>query len=370
MDGRANPSAPVSRAVENLRNLQHVQESAAVSLNPSQPPTNNTNPSIGTNNKQKRQPPKRKSSRSSGFGRTAHGKNKKSEAAAIRPTESAESVNVTDNVTSMPEQPLELTDTQLKRKIRDKYKTIFDLRSEVTNRISSNTSLRSQLAAKKVELKDALAASRQDKKTANELIHSSMAQANGAKQAAEDKVREAEQVKLTAERDATCAIHAERRYSSTKLAKAHKVLEREQRGNEATLAIKAKKLLKTKSQLVEQKTLPDTMVRVLKRKHGEVIVSMRAKERERKRKQGKLVHQKNIMLQQNKDKHDAELVEMQGFLNDMADDLQHSIDEAADATRQKKGAINYANSRLSKMRESVIKMNALKDDLAKAVSSI
>ena len=297
--------------------------------NPSQPPpTNNTNPSIGANKKQKKQPPKRKSSRSSGFDRTVYGKPKKSKAAAVRPTKR---VNVLP-----PEQPVELTATQLNCKLRDKDKIILDLRSEVTNLISSNNSLRSQIAAKKAELKDALAASRQDKKAANELIHSSIAQANGVKQDSEDKVRVAEQAKLNAERNDTRAIHAERRYSSAKLAKANKVLDREQRGNEATLAIKAKQLLKAKSQIEEQKTLTYTMVRELKRKHGKVIVGMRTKERERKVKQGKLVHQKNIMLKQNKDKYDAELVEMQDFLNDMADDLQHSIDEAADATRKKR----------------------------------
>ena len=65
MEGPPDPPAPISRAAENSSNLQHVRESEAASLNPSQPSTNpttnNINPSIDVSNEPTRRSSRRQS---------------------------------------------------------------------------------------------------------------------------------------------------------------------------------------------------------------------------------------------------------------------------------------------------------------------
>ena len=285
-----------------------------------------------------------------------------------------------------------LTPTQMKRKARNQARTIDNLRSEISELKSSTVTLQSQLSAAKdevkaaaarardaaararEEVKAAAARARDDKKAANEAIAKAMAEAQQINEEAAFKMKEAEAAKMEADRYAAGVIQAERSYSSQKVeaekSKGRKSLEREQRAIDAALVSRDRELDTVKSELEAVQLMADTKVRDLKRKHSEVVVKMKSEERDRKKKHGDMLHKKNGKLSQMNDMHDQRVVEMQEFLDEMADDVQQSIDKAADATRQKKGAIKDANIRLSKMRASVIKMNAMKDDLAKAVSTI
>jgi hypothetical protein len=379
----------------------------------------------------KKKPPKRKSS---GFGRTLGGRNKKS--TVVAPVGNGNG-NSTVARGAQPPQP---TMTQLKQRVRNQDRTIANLRSEIDQLNSTNSALKIQLAAKDAELKSALASSRRDKKASNEVIHSSIAEAKLIKQDAENKMKEAQALKLAAESHSSRAIHAERRLSSIKLAK-----------KEATIAIKDRELLLSKSkiqqvkaaaksktqqvkatatskilqvkaaaksktqqvkatatseilqvkevttakilqarsetqqvkaaarnetkqvkaaaksEILQVKATADSAIKSLKRKHSETLVEMKAAERDRKKRHGVLVQEKNRKLSQMKDKHAQKVVEMQEFLDDMAGDWKESKNAAIESKKRQAIAAQDAANRLEKLTNTVDQLNELKDDLDEAV---
>ena len=317
--------------------------------------TSNANKSQSSTTTKKKQGPKRKKSRSSGFGRTTHGRNRKQPVVqAVESRESRESrENSTSRASSSTSDSGQLTLQQLKQRLRNQDRTISSLRLDIDTLKTTNSSLQQQLvtkdtelkaalaksreeiAAKNTELKAALARAREDKRASNEVIHNTMEDAKQMKEESDDRMKQAEQVKLDAERDAAKRVQAERNYTSTKIARAQQVLERERRGHDAIIAVKDKQLATAKAEVLEQKAIADMNVRELKRKHSEAIVTMKAEERHRKKRQGELLNKKNKKLAEARDKHAAELVEMQTFLNDMAADWKLSLDEAATARKQK-----------------------------------
>jgi myosin heavy subunit len=398
----------------------HVDECVAPNNPPQDPPpiSNNdqspTEPMVtaaqagGTvESKMKKKPPKRKSS---GFGRTLGGRNKKSTVVAQHGNG-----NGTVACGAQPPQP---TMTQLKQRVRNQDRTIANLRSEIDQLNSTNSALKIQLAAKDAELKSAMASSRRDKKASNQLIHSSIVEANLIKQDADNKMKEAQAVKLAAESHSSRAIHAERRLSSIKLAE-----------KEATIAIKDRELLLSKSkiqqvtavaksktqqvkaaatskilqvkevttakilqarsetqqvkaaarnetkqvkeaaksEILQVKATADSAIKSLKRKHSETLVEMKAAERDRKKRHGVLVQEKNRKLFQMKDTHDRKVAEMQEFLDDMAGDWKMSENAAILSKKRQAIAAQDAANRLEKLMNTVDQLNELKDDLDEAV---
>ena len=67
--------------------------------------------------------------------------------------------------------------------------------------------------------------------------------------------------------------------------------------------------------------------------------------------------------------HDQKVVEMQEFLDEMAEDQKTSETEAAASKKRQAFATKDSTRRLIKMRASVTKLNELKDELATAVST-
>ena len=122
-----------------------------------------------------------------------------------------------------------------------------------------------------------------------------------------------------------------------------------------------------KSEILQVKATADSAIKSLKRKHSETLVEMKAAERDRKKRHGVLVQEKNRKLFQMKDTHDRTVVEMQEFLDAMAGDWKMSENAAILSKKRQAIAAQDAANRLEKLMNTVDQLNELKDDLDEAV---
>ena len=95
---------------------------------------------------------------------------------------------------------------------------------------------------------------------------------------------------------------------------------------------------------------------------------MKADERKRKKNSGELVTKKNAKLAALKNKYSDEMVGMTEMMHDILGQMSESRKVVKDAKKQTAHATKDALRRLEKMRESVDKMNEMKDALADGVS--